>query len=109
MSLGDALCDRLLLLLFGFERSDELLDVAPSFDATELLLGFDDGSADPTNNHRSALPTLHVSRVRDDSAVEILDRICGAELLVEKAAETQPLKRERVVEPLFDGDAAAPG
>jgi len=70
--------------------------VAPAFDATELLLGFDDRSTDPTDNHRAALPTLDVSRVGDDPAVQVLDSIRRAELLVEKTAETQPLKRERV-------------
>lgn len=52
-SLGDARCDRLLLMVSGFEGSDDLLDIAPSFDATEFLLGRDDGGTDPVGNHPS--------------------------------------------------------
>jgi hypothetical protein len=69
-------------------RARMSLDVKPSLDATEPLFHFNDRGTDPADNHPSALSTLHAPRVRDDFAVQILDRIRRAELLVEKTAET---------------------
>jgi len=66
--LGNALCSRLLLGIEHSEGSHELLDVSPSLNTAELLLCFDDCSADPADDHRSALPPLPVPRVRRDSA-----------------------------------------
>jgi hypothetical protein len=97
MILGDALCSRLLLLLRGFQRSDKLLDVTPSLNATERLLRLDDRSTDPSDNHPAALPTLHVFRVRDDPAVQVLDRVRAPQLLVKPSTDPESLKRESSV------------
>lgn len=102
MILGDALCSRLLLLLDGIEGSDKLFDVTPFLDATELLLRLDDRGTDPAHDHPAALPTLHVPRVRCDPTVQVLDRIRAAKLPVERSADAQPLKRERLIESLKD-------
>ncbi len=102
MILGDALCSRLLLLLGGIEGSDELLDVTPSLNATELLLRLDDCSTDPADDHPAALPTLHVPRVRHDPAVQVLDGVRGSQFPVERAPDAEPLERERLVESFKD-------
>ena len=57
----------------------------------------------PTNDPRAALPSLHVLRVGGDPAVEILDGIHSAKLLVERVADAELLKGERRVESFEHG------
>jgi len=83
--IADSLGLRLLVLLAGFEDVEgpyELLDVQPSLDSTELLLCLDNRGARPADDHRAALPGLHVPRLQDDPALQVLDRIRGQKLLV---------------------------
>jgi hypothetical protein len=102
LSLGNALCSRLVFGFEFFEGRNELLDVAPSLNTTKLLLRFDNRGADPADDHRSPLPSLHVLRVARDPAAQVFDCIRIAELLAEHSGDSERLQRERFIEPFFD-------
>ncbi len=59
MSLGDALCSRLILGFEFLEGRDELLDVAPSLNTTELLLFFSASTIAALTQRTTIEPPCH--------------------------------------------------
>ena len=70
MILCDPLCGRLLRGFTIPEDCDQLRNVAPAVDRSELLLRFDDGDAHPAYDHHAIAPTLRVARVGRNGAQE---------------------------------------
>src|SRR5439155_8555129 len=74
------------------------LEIGVAADATEAPRGVTQGGSDPADDHGAVPPAAHVASEGGHRAVEILDGVGRAERPVERAADSEPLQREHLVE-----------
>ena len=88
------------MLAGSIEGGVELGYVGVTAHAAEADRRTDDPCADPAQEHRAALPVLHVSREAADAAVQVLDRVGAAQRPVEGTPDAEALQSEGLDEAL---------
>ena len=79
-----------------------------SADAPGGSLGFHQSGDRPANHHGAAAPAFDVAGGVLDRAIQILNRVGGAECLQQRAREGELLDREGLLQ-AFRSELAAPG
>ena len=69
------------------QRGDQLLHVAMSAQLSEPIRSVAKRAGDPSQGHLPVAPSLDIARVVRDRAVEVLDRVGGAQRVVQRPGD----------------------